>query len=434
MYVAEYSGCLIRKISPSGNVTTLAGSSESFSFADGSGTSARFNRPEGIAVDSAGNLYVADTSNRRIRKVTSSGVVSTFAGSSTSGSTDGTGTNATFTSPSGLNIDSLGNLYVTDSGNHRIRIISPSGVVRTLAGTTNGFLDGAGTSARFFMPQNILPVSSSEVFVSDTQNHRIRRIVVSSVQTYSGTQLTGTLLNDFNPLIAQTSFLVPAGTSAYVASFTLDAGYPATVALEGVWSLGVYASVDVQNASTQLLYQIVDGSTTVVTGTVGTSLNKSGTQLYISGLTIPARVYSTNVKLNLYVNTAVANVTLYFNGSTLSYLNTNILPYNNAVVANDYQYRLSTGTLTTAALGIFAFSLNSTTNVSTPIPYAITASAIPNSANTGSGGFWLAPKARFIVLSNGTSSLDITNSGTAWQFYSNDLTAIATRTYRLFLV
>ena len=434
LYVAEVSGCVIRKISSSGNVTTLAGSYQSLSFADGSGTSAGFNQPNGIVVDSAGNIYVADTGNRRIRKITSGGVVSTFAGSGSSGSGDGVGTDATFGSPYGLNIDSLGNLYVTDNGNHRIRIISSSGVVKTLAGTTSGFLDGAGTSARFNGPQYILPVSSSEVFVVDTNNHRIRRILVSAVQTYSGTQLTGTLLDQFNPLLPQTSFSVPAGTNAYVASFTLNASYPATVALEGLWNLGVYASVDVQNASTQLLYQIVDGSTTVLTGTVGTSLNKSGTQLYISALNIPARIYSTNVKLNLAINTTVANVILYFNGSTLSYLNTTILPYDNVVVANDYHYRLANGSLTTAALGILAFSLNSTSFASTPIPYAFTATAIPNSANTGNGGFWLAPKARFIVLSNGNTSLDITNSGTSWQYFSNDLTAITTRTYRLFLV
>ena len=147
LYVADTDNDTIRKIVAStGAVTTFAGLAGSSGSADGTGSAARFNNPSGVAVDGAGNVYVADTLNNTLRKVSASGVVSTLAGSTgTSGSTDGTGTAALFYGPQGLAIDAGGNLYVADTNNHTIRKVVPStGVVTTVAGLAgnSGSTDG----------------------------------------------------------------------------------------------------------------------------------------------------------------------------------------------------------------------------------------------------------------------------------------------------
>ena len=138
-------------------VSTLAGSTSGD--ADGTGTAARFNVPYGVAVDSSGNVYVADQNNNRIRKISPAGVVTTLAGSS-SGNTNGTGTAARFSVPSGVAVDSSGHVYVADSNNHRIRKISPTGVVTTFAGSSQGNNDGTGTAARFNAPYGVAVDSS----------------------------------------------------------------------------------------------------------------------------------------------------------------------------------------------------------------------------------------------------------------------------------
>jgi len=181
LYVAEMNNHAIRKITPGGVVTTLAGYSTA-SFADGIGVNARFNSPQGITVDSAGNLYVADTNNHRIRRITSAGAVTTLAGSGVAGFADGSGLASKFNSPSAITVDSAGNLYVTDNANQRIRKITPAGVVSTLAGSgTSGTTDGNGTSAQFYYPQGIGIDSSGNLYVSDGMNQRIRKITMTLI-------------------------------------------------------------------------------------------------------------------------------------------------------------------------------------------------------------------------------------------------------------
>jgi len=176
VYVADRDNQRIRKISPQGAVTTLAGSTQGF--ADGNGANARFSNPYGVAVDASGNVYVAEWGNSRIRKISPQGAVTTLAGSEY-GFADGNGANAMFRWPSGVAVDASGNAYVADYYNNSIREISPQGVVTTLAGSGiygNGFADGNGANARFYHPVGVAVDASGNVYVADTGNHRIRKI------------------------------------------------------------------------------------------------------------------------------------------------------------------------------------------------------------------------------------------------------------------
>ena len=175
LYVSDTSNHRIRKITPDGIVSTFSGSSAGF--ADGQGTVAKFNLPVGITIDSSGNLYVSDTSNHVIRKISPSGSVSTVAGFGTLGSTDGQGGSARFTNPQGVAIDNSGNLYVADTGNHKIRKIDTSKNVTTIAGSgTAGFADGQGTVAKFNGPIGITIDSSGILYIGDYNNNKIRKI------------------------------------------------------------------------------------------------------------------------------------------------------------------------------------------------------------------------------------------------------------------
>ncbi|MFY0599644.1 MAG: cadherin domain-containing protein [Cyclobacteriaceae bacterium] len=187
VFVAEELNHLIRKIDPSGNVTTLAGTAGTVGSADGQGTAASFNSPAGVTVDSQGNVFVADFDNHLIRKIDPSGNVTTFAGKAgIVGSADGQGTAASFNSPAGVTVDSQGNVLVVENGNHLIRKIDPSGNVTTLAGAgTQGSADGQGTAASFTNPFGIAVDSQDNVFVADFDNHLIRKVNVSIALTGS---------------------------------------------------------------------------------------------------------------------------------------------------------------------------------------------------------------------------------------------------------
>jgi hypothetical protein len=189
VYVADWYNCTIRKVTPGGVVTTLAGLAGSSGSADGTGGAARFNTPTGVAVDSAGNVYVADSSNNTIRKVTPGGVVTTLAGlAGNSGSADGTGSAARFGrppygGPTGVAVDSAGNVYVADSGNSRIRKVTPGGLVTTLAGWGTGSADGTGGAAQFYYPKGVAVDNAGNVYVADTFNNTIRKVTPGGLVT-----------------------------------------------------------------------------------------------------------------------------------------------------------------------------------------------------------------------------------------------------------
>lgn len=173
IFVCDAFNFKIRKITPNGVVSTLAGST--IGFADGTGSSAQFKNPSYITIDTFGNLYVADIDNHKIRKITTSGMVSTFAGS-VSGFADGSGTNAQFNRPLGIDIDFLGNLFIGDSNNHLIRKITADGLVSTIAGNEAGFAEGTGANAQFTNPAGIVIDSLNHIYVCDAGNHKIRKI------------------------------------------------------------------------------------------------------------------------------------------------------------------------------------------------------------------------------------------------------------------
>ena len=257
VYVADVNNHLIRKITSGGVVTTLAGSAGVTGATNATGTFATFNNPNGVAVDSSGNVYVADTFNHLIRKITPGGVVSTLAGTGSSGSNNATGTSASFSYPYGVAVDSSGNVYVGDTYNYLIRKITPGGVVTTLAGTVGSFgaVNATGTSASFYFPAGVAVDSSGNVYVADENNHLIRKITSGGVVT----TLAGTA-GSFGAVNA-------TGTSA---SFY----YPTGVAVDN------YGTVYVADHTNYLIRQITPGGVvTTLAGLAGSpgSNNATGT-------------------------------------------------------------------------------------------------------------------------------------------------------------
>jgi len=188
VYVADSLNYTIRKISAAGVVSTLAGQAGVSGHVDGTGTGAEFSDPENLALDPSGNIYVADGVGNTIRVVSPTGVVSTLAGASLAGSTDGSGTAARFDDPTGIAVDPAANVFVADNGNSTIRKITPAGAVTTLAGSPQrpGSTDGTGTAARFYNPAGLAVNASDTVFVADYNNSTIRQVTAAGVVTTIG--------------------------------------------------------------------------------------------------------------------------------------------------------------------------------------------------------------------------------------------------------
>jgi uncharacterized protein (TIGR02145 family) len=222
VYVAEFGNNKIRKITSAGIVSSFAGSGTSGAV-DGQGADASFSQPMGVAVDTTGNIYVADTGNNKIRKITSSGYVTTIAGSGIQGDTDDVGDAASFNYPTGVAIDVLGNMYVSDYYNHKIRKITPMGTVSTFAGNEiNGDIDGIGITASFYNPAGVSFDRLGNLCIADSSNEKIRKITIDGlVSTFAGNGAFGS--NDGISSIA--SFALPTGVAVDVSGNVYVADY-----------------------------------------------------------------------------------------------------------------------------------------------------------------------------------------------------------------
>jgi streptogramin lyase len=229
IYVADYGNNTVRKIMPGGQVTTVAGQAGTVGSADGMGSNARFNSPSWVAMDGAGNLYVTDFGNDTIRKITPGGMVSTLAGTAgVSGRSDGTGNSAQFDGPSGIAVDSAGNVYVGDFYNNTIRKITPGGAVTTLAGTPvgGGAFDGTGSAARFNGPGGLAVDGEGNVYVADIFNNAIRKVTPAGVVTTLAGQAAqaGSMDNqgDYATFNNPIALAIDGGGNLYVADYGND--------------------------------------------------------------------------------------------------------------------------------------------------------------------------------------------------------------------
>ena len=282
VYVADSLNNTIRKITSAGVVTTLAGTAGTFGSTDGTGGVARFSNPYDVAVDESGNVYVADSGNNTIRKITSDGVVTTLAGTAgMSGSADGPGSAASFSNPYGLAVDASGNVYVADTGNetisnNTIRKITSAGVVTTLAGTAgiSGSADGIGSAARFNFPAGVAVDASGNVYVADLFNNTVRKITsVAVVTTLAGTGKGGPGSVDGAGSAARfnqpTGVAVDASGNVYVAdqaNNTIRKITPAGVVTTLAGTVGVIGSAD--GTGSAALFKYPDGVAIDASGNV----------------------------------------------------------------------------------------------------------------------------------------------------------------------
>ena len=238
-YVSDTYNHLIRRISQNGTVSTTGGAAGVRASADGPLGASRFAFPTGIAVDSTGNVYVADSNNATIRKVSTGNVTSTYAGTAGSfGSANGAAlTVARFNQPNGVAVDSTGVVYVADTFSHTIRRITVAGEVTTLAGLagSSGSTDGTGAGARFYQPNGIAVDGASNLYIADSQNRTIRRSGATTAPTITAqpvsvavapggsTTFTVAATGSPTPTVFQWQ-RQPAGTTGFV-NITNDATY-----------------------------------------------------------------------------------------------------------------------------------------------------------------------------------------------------------------
>ncbi len=369
LFIAAQGNNRIRKVTPGGSITTVAGTgSDGFSGDGGAATAAQLYAPAGVAVDADGNLFIGDYANHRIRKVTPGGIISTVAGDGTQGfgGDGGAATAAQLNRPSGVAVDAGGNLFIADYGNHRIRKVTPGGIITTVAGftSTGGFSGdgGAATAAQLNRPSGVAVDAGGNLFIADFNNHRIRKVSAPLTLTTSASP---------NPTCTTTSMAsVTArnGTAPY--SYTWVA--PAGVTLTG-------------------------GSTSAVQATAGAGV--SGVQtltVNVSDATMPSQTATAQVSLTF---NAPANPSLVASG-TLTCTQTAVTLTATTSSAGSFSYAFAgtglsspnatAGTATASAGGLYSMTVTdlATGCTSTTTTMVQTSTALPAvSIGASSPGF-----------------------------------------------
>ena len=227
IYVSDYGDNLIRKISAAGIVSTIAGNGNQGSL-NGLDTASSFNGPTALALDAAGNIYVADDNNNMVRKISTNGMVSTYAGSDSTGLINGPAANSALFGPTGVAVDGSGNVYIADAGNNIIRMVNTSDVVSTYAGSTNeAATNGPLLSASFNNPTGLAIDGSGNIFVADMLDGMIREIspstgtvttLAGSGDTTASVNGTGTAASFYFP----NSLAVDASDNIYVTEYATN--------------------------------------------------------------------------------------------------------------------------------------------------------------------------------------------------------------------